>query len=111
VKAKVLELNAGWLATIAKTGQWAFKRADEPDWRLVREALQDGILKDIARSRGHTQWMIAEQLSVSLTIVAQWWRGEKCPTGLYRTAVERYLLEGAIPQESENPLTSTGESG
>ncbi len=40
------------------------------------EALRDGLLRDVARSRGETQEEISRQLGCSMVTIGRWWRGQ-----------------------------------
>jgi len=50
-------------------------------------------LRETARARGHTQQDVAVMLNCHTQTVARWWQGNAMPTGLYRSALERYLTE------------------
>ena len=58
------------------------------------EALRDGLLRDVARSRVHTQEEISRWLGCSVGTVGRWWRGRQTPRGMYRRILVAYLLRG-----------------
>lgn len=58
----------------------------------LTEALACGLLRDVRRARGMTQVQVAQALGVAPSVVPRWERGETTPVGLYRQALEGWLL-------------------
>lgn len=92
-------IGGGWFITDEGPGA----SADAPTYLAQRcrhgrhiahdfgEALRCGMLKDVAHSREHTLHDAAAATGAHWNTVARWWRGEQCPRGLYRRAVQAYL--------------------
>lgn len=61
----------------------------------LSDALACGLLLDVRKARGMTQAQVAAALGVTPNAVPRWERGEQVPRGLYRQALEAWLLDSA----------------
>jgi len=58
----------------------------------LEEALGCGMLQAVRQERGLKRDELARRLSVHYNSLARWERGEIAPVGLYRKALEAWLL-------------------
>jgi len=92
-----VELDGGWTATNehreSRDGELVYipPGGSQGDACALREALQAGMLESVRNARGLTREAVARQIGVTPNGVHRWARGETCPKGLYRDALERWL--------------------
>ena len=81
---------------------------DDGELLGLETAIHRGILQAVRKARGHSQQEAAIIMRVSVSAVRKWETGIRTPEGLYKKAVEDYLLKGAT-DGGEPALQGKGE--
>lgn len=94
------------MATVRLGGGWAWRSKTGVDRQYVADtckhgrrkahsfddALGCGMLDAVRKARGVSREHAARAMGVTLSAVHKWARGERLPKGLYRRALEVWLL-------------------